>query len=1242
MRGIKRLVSILTALAILLSFNISFASAEEFSDLKADSTDAQAVGLLSSIGIIVGYEDGTFGPNRSITRAEAAAVMVRALGMERDAKNSAGPTNFSDVAAKHWASGYINVATSVGVIIGFPDGTFHPEENVTYEQIVKMIVCAIGHEMRALEGGYPQGYIKAASDAGFTKGVGGNVGQDASRLTVAKLVYNALEVEMMGESSFSTGILGTTYGPNGKTILNDYLKLDKVDAVVTDSYIANDVYDTRNKDIALEITRVYGSNTHVNNSKYITGNEYNFDEGSTDASIYLGYAVTAYIGEDEDTGEDTIFAVTKHPSRNDTVEITQNRFSAEDSDDSVLYYTRRVSDNRLTKLNLDKNCVVVENGTTVGYISSLSDGELSDYYDAFDLLTLVDNNSDNDYDFMFISIFDDVNGVEFVVTDIDKDYGEYYFSGDDGELEIDLDDPEKHYTIIRDGKGAEADDIEEDDCLTCLDTEKAIVTIYVSSENFKGSVDEVDENEDEYYIGNGIYTLSPAFQGTLDVGDEGTFYLNYLGKIAYSTVSSTAVSGDYVFITNYGTDTNFSKKTYKIQLVNATGRVMTYTFKSTMKYVTDRGVSVKKAPAEDVYEFLTSQHTDIGRDYGIDGYVGIAKVKTSAAGTVSEIYLPGSYEDFYEQTKYAGENNREYSEKRKTYGVYDLSKNVLAFNLDKSEEDLVDAVEVGGVKDFFSDGDSYSFLAYSKRNNDIDAIVITDGIASVDYSAHAILVSSKRTVLAGDERATRISGICDGQNVTYTIDPDYSYDVEPGNIILIETGSNGYITKLEIVANTTEYADDLPNAMAKGSVDVPTDEDANVYAGLVSDKGSRNFAIEGIDDVFYNDTNTAYYLTDYTGRTTTYAKGSFSSIKTSGSTDSFVVVRMYEDEMIDVFVFRIEADTYNGTSSDIWDNMDKVEDPTEKPTEKPTESASEPETTVPSEPETTAPTNPSETETTAPTVPSEPETTAPTEPETAAPTEPETVAPTEPETTAPTEDDTSSLSGVTPTAPPTEAPTEAPTQPGTEPATETPSQPEIMIPTLPTGIVIVVPTQPSTEEPSEEPIEPTEAPTEQPTEKPTAPDIMIPTLPTVPTNATDPTAPTETSVKTDSKLAKEVLALVNAERAKVGAAPLTWDSTLAKIAEDYSVDMVKTNNFSHTGKDGSTLGSRLAKGGVKYTTTAGENIAFGQKTAKAVVESWMKSEGHKANILNPKFTKMGVGVAYDSNGTPYWTQDFCD
>ncbi|MFI1398073.1 CAP domain-containing protein [Streptomyces sp. NPDC020681] len=118
----------------------------------------------------------------------------------------------------------------------------------------------------------------------------------------------------------------------------------------------------------------------------------------------------------------------------------------------------------------------------------------------------------------------------------------------------------------------------------------------------------------------------------------------------------------------------------------------------------------------------------------------------------------------------------------------------------------------------------------------------------------------------------------------------------------------------------------------------------------------------------------------------------------------------------------------------------------------------------------------------------------------------------------------------------------------------------------------------------------------------------------------------------------QVLALVNKERAAAGCSPVTSNAKLVRAADDYSDVMADSGVMSHTGPDGSTMTSRVEAAGYAWSTL-GENIAQGQSDAAAVMDAWMNSPGHRANILNCSFKEIGVGVHFGDGG-PWWTQNF--
>lgn len=140
------------------------------------------------------------------------------------------------------------------------------------------------------------------------------------------------------------------------------------------------------------------------------------------------------------------------------------------------------------------------------------------------------------------------------------------------------------------------------------------------------------------------------------------------------------------------------------------------------------------------------------------------------------------------------------------------------------------------------------------------------------------------------------------------------------------------------------------------------------------------------------------------------------------------------------------------------------------------------------------------------------------------------------------------------------------------------------------------------------------------------------------------------AIKDSARVSSRVLTLINAARSqprKCGrssfnaAPPLQLSAVLNQAALIHSQDMLEHNLFQHVGSDGSKVADRVSRVGYKWRTV-GENVATGAETAEAVVQGWLNSPGHCANIMSPGFTEMGVAFAVDrkSKAGIYWTQVF--
>ena len=185
----KRVIHTMAAIIagiMLLQINVS---ATAFKDVGASKPYVSAVGFVSNAGLMVGYGDGTFRPDNPVTRAEMATVLCKLL--KQDANLKKDGKKFSDVPTSHWGNAYVCKAASLGVLSGYGNGKFGPDDIVTYEQALTMMVNAMNFGSAAGKlGGYPNGYVKVADNLGLTANVSGKAGTKLTRGNVAIMLFN--------------------------------------------------------------------------------------------------------------------------------------------------------------------------------------------------------------------------------------------------------------------------------------------------------------------------------------------------------------------------------------------------------------------------------------------------------------------------------------------------------------------------------------------------------------------------------------------------------------------------------------------------------------------------------------------------------------------------------------------------------------------------------------------------------------------------------------------------------------------------------------------------------------------------------------------------------------------------------------------------------------------------------------------------------------------------------------------
>ena len=229
----KKVLSIVLSLVLVICMMpvMAFAGTNDaaYNDIAGEKCEG-AVNVLDALGVIDGYENGTYKPEKVVTRAEMAKLIITALGM--DSYATATKSSYSDMALAQWAIPYVEYATNLGIIEGVGGGRFSPGNPVTYEQAATMIVRAIGFTTACNEmnGTWPAIYVQKATALGLFENVeGNNYGTGANRGDVAIMLYNALNTPMVyadkdGQTLEKTGKDGgkitmmTTLNKNGTAV----------------------------------------------------------------------------------------------------------------------------------------------------------------------------------------------------------------------------------------------------------------------------------------------------------------------------------------------------------------------------------------------------------------------------------------------------------------------------------------------------------------------------------------------------------------------------------------------------------------------------------------------------------------------------------------------------------------------------------------------------------------------------------------------------------------------------------------------------------------------------------------------------------------------------------------------------------------------------------------------------------------------------------------------------------------
>ncbi len=398
--------------------------------------------FLSELGIVKGYEDGELHPEYNITRMEYAALIIRCLGYDGDYPSIENV--FTDVPKESWGAAAVQFAYDLGIINGYGDGTFGPDDNILEVDAVKIIVSALGRRLEAEnQGGYPTGYLSIAQKLKLLKDYKGGEAL-ATRGFVATLIANALDVSIVEQNFTSNAFMEI----KGRTILS-ILGISRYEGVLT--AVSGTNIDSRENVLPDEVV--------------ISGRKFKTDE--VFSNEYVAESIIAYIQNYGETGEKLIAMFT---ANKDNKNITVN--SKDIMPSTNLKKFVYIKDNKEKELELPTSLSIVYNGTLIDSSVNIVPERLKPVNGT---VKLIDTDDNKIYDMAIVKEY-----ATYVVKAVTED-AIYDIYGN--AIELDVNEENSAITVIKDGKIGSWEDITAGSVLSIASNiQKNVVEIIICDE----------------------------------------------------------------------------------------------------------------------------------------------------------------------------------------------------------------------------------------------------------------------------------------------------------------------------------------------------------------------------------------------------------------------------------------------------------------------------------------------------------------------------------------------------------------------------------------------------------------------------------------------------------------------------------------------------------------------------------------------------------------------------------------
>lgn len=862
----KRFLSVLLAFVMLFTlvpFSSAFAadadSTLELSDIDKNTTVGKAVMELVKLGIINGYEDGTFRADNTITRGEVSKIIITFMGQESVAFDSV-PSGFPDVdEANHWSKKYVKLAADQKIVNGYEDGTFRPDSPVKYTEIVKMLVCTLGYgkiaEDRTIAGGaWYSGYMAVAAEKGILSNASvNNVEDHASRGTVAILVNNCLEVETAETNSSGEVIINT-----GSNALDTYQGKEKITGVVTGVQQTGLTKGTTGLS-SRELTVKVGNEEKV----------YQVSSGYDTMSV-LGAKISAYVEGPDDDGDYKISQI--DDQKTERTVVTPDLI--DEVKDSHLSYFKSENSSRATKISFDKNLTVIYNGK---YDETF---EIKDFADVLSgQIEFVCNDGDGDAEVAFVSSYE-----TFVVNNADKNteppkvYGKY----NAGELTIPYDESNVYFSLTKTGSTSEPETIVKSlaqwDVISVMRSKdtasgKAVWKGIVTSKRVSGEVKE-SESETRKKISGTYYDYADSFANytgskpEMNLGDYVTIYLDHEGKIAAASSSTTQTNIYLAFLTTAARGQGVSGVA-QVNLYGITGTTKQRTLNLASTVRIDGKAYNDSAEALEALKTSSATVNAGKEEAGVTGATDYSQLirytlnknnEVDMIDTVKTNTSPGD-DDLAQSISYPFNGNS--TLKYTSGGRFEDSNGSLVFMVNSSTKVLevqyddfmnVEKMYIRSYSAAFTDGASFRVEAYNMSETKAAKYVISYvggdyGTASINDRSPMMIATEVSTVRDGDENVDKATGYvfpsAASKNITSETEGTLKNDVTLGDLFRYAE-SNGKVVEVQKILDFGTNKPAIINPASKADITASITTTDEVEAALQA-KNLRSFMIDDVE-----------------------------------------------------------------------------------------------------------------------------------------------------------------------------------------------------------------------------------------------------------------------------------------------------------------------------------------------------------------------------------------------------------